>query len=232
VTAGSWLKYSPRHRPGEEPVRVVVFGAEGRLGASAVDELLRRHHTVRAVIRPGKRRAPVEKRVTTVVADVTDAEEVADAVRGADAVISAVGPGAEGSPQVITTAARSLIEGMRSAGVARLVVVGGAGSLEVRPGLDLLDTPDFPPAWRGAALAHREALGVFRDERDLEWTVVSPAANVTSGARTGHYRAGGDGLLVDAKGQSEISVADLAVALVDEVETPRHIRRRFTVANA
>jgi uncharacterized protein len=213
-------------------VRVVVFGADGRLGAAAVDELLRRHHTVRAVIRPGKRRPPVEKRVTTVSADVTDPEAVAVAVRGAEAVISAIGPGAGEAPHVITSAARSLIEGMRSAGVARVVVVGGAGSLEVRPGLELLDTPDFPPEWKGAALAHRDALGIFRDETELEWTVVSPAANVTPGHRTGHYRAGGDGLLVDGKGRSEISAEDFAVALVDEVETPRHIRRRFTVANA
>jgi uncharacterized protein len=210
----------------------VVFGADGRLGASAVRELLRRHHTVRAVIRPGKRRGPAEKEVTTVAADVTDPASVAEAVRGADAVISAIGPGTAGAAQVITSAARSLIDGLRAGGVTRLVVVGGAGSLEVRPGVQLLDTPSFPAAWKGAAIAHRDALGVFRGETDLEWTVVSPAATVTTGARTGHYRAGGDGLLVDAKGRSEISTEDLAVALVDEVETPRHIRRRFTVANA
>lgn len=213
-------------------MRVVVFGAEGRLGRSAVDELVRRHHSVRAVIRPGKRRPPVESQVTIVVGDVTNSKAVADSVRGSDAVISAIGPGTTGTPHVITTAARSLIEGLHSAGVARLVVVGGAGSLEVRPGVQLLDTPDFPPAWKGAALAHREALGVFRGETELDWTVVSPAATVTASGRTGHYRAGGDGLLVDGKGRSEISVEDLAVALVDEVETPRHIRRRFTVANA
>ena len=210
----------------------MVFGADGRLGASTVQELLRRHHSVRAVIRPGKRRGPAPKEVTTVVADVTDPASVAEAVRGADAVISAIGPGSTGAAQVITSAARSLIDGLRAGGVTRLVVVGGAGSLEVRPGVQLLDTPSFPAAWKGAATAHRDALGVFRGEADLEWTVLSPAATVTTGARTGHYRAGGDGLLVDANGRSEISAEDLAVALVDEVEIPRHIRRRFTVANA
>jgi uncharacterized protein len=213
-------------------VRVVVFGSDGRLGGSTVDELLRRQHTVRAVIRPGKRRPPVGKQVTTVRADVTDPVAVAKAVRGADAVISAVGPGPRNDADVIIAAARSLLAGMHTAGVSRLIVIGSAGSLEVRPGLQLLDTPDFPAAWKAAALAHREALGLFRAETELEWTVVSPSASVTEGPRTGHYRAGGDGLLVDESGRSEISAEDFAVALVDEVETPRHIRRRFTVAHA
>ncbi len=213
-------------------MRVVVFGASGRIGAAVVDELLRRHHTVRAVIRPGKRRPAIEKRVTTVMADATDPEEVASSVRGADTVISAVGPGAEEGPQVIIEAAHGLVEGVRHAGIGRLILVGGAGSLEVRPGVLLLETPDFPAAWKPAALAHREALAWLRGEKELEWTVVSPAATLEPGERTGHYRAGGDGLLVDGQGRSRISTEDFAVAVVDEAESPRHIRRRFTVAAA
>jgi uncharacterized protein len=170
--------------------------------------------------------------VTTVVADVTDPESVAAAVRGADAVISAIGPGRTGGPEVITSAARSLIEGLPAGGVSRLVIVGSAANLELQPGVQLLDTAELPPAGRAAAIAHGDALALLRDTTELEWTVLSPAASVTDVARPGHYRAGCDGLLVDANGRSEISADDLAVALVDEAETPRHIRRRFTVANA
>ena len=213
-------------------MRVVVFGANGRIGAAVVDELLRRHHTVRAVIRPGKQKPPIEKRLTTAMADVTDEDEVESVVRGADAVISAVGPTADSDPSMLVGAARALRRGLSAAGVSRLIVVGGAGSLEVRPGVQLLETRDFPTAWMPVALAHREALSVYRDEKQLDWTVVSPAAEVTVGARTGHYRAGGDGLLVDSHGRSHVSITDFAVAVVDEVETPRHIRRRFTVATS
>jgi uncharacterized protein len=166
----------------------------------------------------------------TVLADVTDAESVAEAVRGADAVVSAIGPGPDGDPSVIPRAARALVEGLRRASVARLIVVGGAGSLEVSPGVMLFDTPEFPEAWKPVARAHGEALAIYRAEKDLEWTVVSPAAFVEAGPRTGHYRAGVDQVVRDAHGASRISPEDLAVAIVDEAETPRHVRRRFTVA--
>ena len=133
---------------------------------------------------------------------------------------------------MILAAARGLLAGLRKGGVRRLVVVGGAGSLEVAPGMQLVDTPQFPTAWKAVADAHRAALAIYREEPDLEWTVVAPAAMIAPGVRTGHYRAGGDQLLVDAKGESRISAEDYAVAIADEVETPRHIRRRFTVAAA
>jgi uncharacterized protein len=211
-------------------VRVVVFGAGGKLGTQIVNELLRRGHTVRAVVRRGKRSRPATRAMPVVIADVTDADSVAEAVRGADAVVSAVGPGPDEDLSVLTDAATALIKGLGTAGVHRLIVVGGAGSLEVSPGVQLLETPEFPAAWKPVAEAHREALGLYRKEPDLEWTVVSPAAMIVPGERTGHYRAGGDQLLVDAKGESRISAEDYAVAVADELETPRHIRRRFTVA--
>jgi uncharacterized protein len=195
-----------------------------------VNELLRRGHTVRAVVRRGKRSRPAARAMPVVIADVTDADSVAEAVRGADAVVSAVGPGPDEDLSVLTDAATALIKGLGTAGVHRLIVVGGAGSLEVSPGVQLLETPEFPAAWKPVAEAHREALGLYRKEPDLEWTVVSPAAMIVPGERTGHYRAGGDQLLVDAKGESRISAEDYAVAVADELETPRHIRRRFTVA--
>jgi uncharacterized protein len=213
-------------------MRVVVFGANGRIGAAVVDELLRRNHTVLAVVRKARKEGSRRDRLLTMKGDATDERQIERAVSGADAVVSAIGPPHGGDPLILSAAARALLSGLRKAGVPRLVVVGGAGSLEVRPGVQLLDTPEFPAAWLPLAIAHRDALGVFREDQDLDWTVVSPAAEIEPGSRTGHYRAGGDGLLVDSKGRSRISIPDFAVAVVDEVETPRHIRRRFTVASA
>jgi uncharacterized protein len=213
-------------------VRIVVFGAGGTLGSRITDELLRRGHTVKVVVHSGSKPRPRRPRVASVVAEVTNPMSVTDAIRGADAVISAIGPGPKQNASVVLGAARGLLAGLGKAGVHRLIVVGGAGSLEVSPGVQLADTPDFPVAWKAVADAHREALEIYRAEPDLEWTVVAPAALIAPGVRTGHYRAGGDQLLVDAKGESRISAEDYAVAIADEVETPRHIRRRFTVAAA
>jgi uncharacterized protein len=211
-------------------MRVVVFGARGRLGSAIARELARRNHTVRAVRRPGRQARSETVEIPTVLADVTDAESVAEAVRGADVVISAVGPGPDGDPAVLPRAARALLDGLRRSGSPRLISIGGAGSLEVPPGGLLLDAPEFPEAWRPVARAHLDALAIYRAERELEWTVVSPAATVETGPRTGHYKAGIDLLVTDAHGASRISPEDLAVAVVDEVETPRHVRRRFAVA--
>jgi hypothetical protein len=146
--------------------------------------------------------------------------------------VSAIGPGPGQDASVLLRAARGLLDGLRKSGVRRLIVVGGAGSLEVSPGVELADTTQFPAAWKPVADAHRAALAIYREEPDLEWTVVSPAAMIAPGVRSGHYRAGGDQLLVDSKGESRISAEDYAVAIADEVETPRHLRRRFTVAAA
>ena len=211
-------------------MRIVVFGAGGTLGSRITDELVRRGHTVKVVVHTGSKPGAPRARTVSVVAEVANPTSVAEAVRGADAVVSAIGPGPDEQVTVILGAARGLLAGLRKAGVRRLVVVGGAGSLEVSPGVELSDTPQFPVAWKPVAEAHRAALEIYREEPELEWTVVAPAALIAPGIRTGHYRAGGDQLLVDAKGESRISAEDYAVAVADEVETPRHIRRRFTLA--
>ena len=122
-----------------------------------------------------------------------------------------------------------MIGAVKKAGVKRLLVVGGAGSLEVSPGVQLVDTPDFPEAYKPEALAGRDFLNVLRGERELDWTFLSPSALFVPGERTGKFRLGTDRLLVDAKGESKISMEDYAIALVDELETPRHSRQRFTV---
>ncbi len=213
-------------------MRIVVFGAAGVLGSRITDELVRRGHTVKVVVHAGSKLPSPRPRTVSVDAEVTNPTSVVEAVRGADAVVSAIGPGPGQNASVVLGAARGLLNGLRKAGVHRLVVVGGAGSLEVSPGVDLADTAQFPAEWKPVADAHRAALAIYREEPDLEWTVVSPAAMIEPGIRTGHYRAGGDQLLVDAKGESRISAEDYAVAIADEVETPRHIRRRFAVAAA
>jgi putative NADH-flavin reductase len=133
---------------------------------------------------------------------------------------------------MLSAAARALLVGLKTAGVRRLVVVGGAGSLEVAPGKQLVEQPGFPVPWKPVALAHRDALAVYRasGEPSVEWTYVSPAALIQPGQRTGKYRIGGDQLLVDAKGESRISAEDYAVAVVDELETRAHPRARIGVA--
>lgn len=118
---------------------------------------------------------------------------------------------------------------MKQAGITRLLVVGGAGSLEVKPGLRVIDTPDFPEQWKGTARATADVLELLRGERDIQWTFLSPAAMLQLGTRTGTFRLGTDQLLVDANGQSHISTQDYAVAMIDELEKPTHIRQRFTV---
>jgi putative NADH-flavin reductase len=182
---------------------------------------------VTAVVRDPSKLEPHEN-VTETAGDIFDAASVADAASGADVVVSAYGPGPE-KPELLLDAMRSLIAGVEASGVRRLIVVGGAGSLEVAPGVRLIDTPDFPPAWKGIAVAHAEALELIRASK-LDWTSASPAAFIRPGERTGKYRVGKDQLLVDDKGESKISAEDFAIAIADEVENPQHLSERFTAA--
>ena len=153
--------------------------------------------------------------------DANDEEGLAALLRGHEAVISA--------GRFVSVDPRALIAAVKKAGVPRLLVVGGAGSLEVAPGVQLVDTPDFPAAYKPEALAGREFLDVLRGERELNWTFLSPSAIFGPGERTGTFRLGTDQLLVDADGESRISMEDFAIALVDELERPRHPQQRFTV---
>jgi uncharacterized protein len=175
-----------------------------------------------------------DPRVKLVKGDATKAESVARVVRGADAVVSAISPrpNARGLPAPSLAAnSRALIEGLRKAGMKRVLYVGGASSLEVAPGQALADQPGFPEAYKAEAEEGREALAIWRSEADgLEWTYLSPAAEIGPGERTGKYRTTGDQLLLDASGHSRISFEDYAVAVLDELERPQHIGRRFGVA--
>jgi uncharacterized protein len=207
-------------------MKVVLYGASGMIGSRILAELVSREHQVTAVVRnPGKVTAPG---VTVVKGDVTDAASVAATAKGAEVAISAYAPPPT-EVAALLPAVRSLLAGLETAGVKRLLVVGGAGSLEVAPGVQLVDAPNFPDEWKGIALAHRDLLPVLQAS-NLDWSCLSPAALIQPGIRTGKFRLGGKQLLTDAKGESRISAEDYAVALVDELEKPMHVRQQFTLA--
>jgi putative NADH-flavin reductase len=215
-------------------MKLVVFGATGNVGQRVVAEALRRGHEVVGVVRDPEAVQSPDPRVNLVKGDATNADSVAKVVRGTDAVVSAISPrpNARGLPAPSLSAnARALLKGLRSAGVKRVLYVGGASSLEVAPGKALADTPDFPEIYRAEAREGRDALAIFRNEaKGLEWTYLSPAAEIAPGKRTGKYRTTGDQLLVDDKGKSFITFEDYAVAVLDELERPQHVAKRFGVA--
>ena len=207
-------------------MNVVLFGASGMIGSRVLQELLRRGHQVTAVARNPEKIAGSGAKA--VKGDVTDEASVAAIAKGADAVISAYAP-PQDDPQSVVAATRALLAGLDEAGVKRVIVVGGAGSLEVAPGVQLVDAPNFPEQWKGIALAHRDALQVLK-KSNVDWSYMSPAAFIQPGERTGKFRLGGTELVTDDKGESRISAEDFAVALVDELEFPAHLRQQFTVA--
>lgn len=215
-------------------MKIVVFGATGNIGGRVVVEALRRGHQVVGVVRDPAAVASPDPRVTLVMGDATNADSIADVVRHADAVVSAISPrpNARGlAAPSLAANARALIAGLQSAGVRRVLYVGGAGSLEIAPGQALIDQPNFPEIYKAEAHEGREALAIWRGEGEaLDWTYLSPAAEIGPGERTGTYRTTGDQFLADANGRSFISFEDYAVAVLDELEQPRHMSRRFGVA--
>lgn len=208
-------------------MKIALFGASGMIGSRILEEALSRQHQVTAVVRDPSRITTTHPALTVVTGDIQNPAQVAEIAAGHDVVINATSPGF-GAGQTLVAAAHALLDGLKQAGVQRLLVVGGAGSLEVAPGVQLLDAPGFPAEWRGIASAHRDALGVYR-EADLDWTYVSPPAMIQPGERRGQFRTGGDQLLSDENGNSHISTDDFAIAILDEVERPQSIRRRMTV---
>ena len=210
-------------------MRLVLFGATGAIGRRILREALDRGHSVTAGVRDPGTLDPNHPRLTKVKADATDAGLVTALAAGQDAVLSAVGPTAGEPAAIVVDVAHALVTALPPANVRRLLVVGGAGALDVRPGVRLMDTPDFPAAWQTIAHAHRDALEVYR-AADIEWTVVSPAAQIEPGQRTGWYRTGTDQLIVDPQGRSRISMEDYAVAFLDELEKPRFVGKQMTVA--
>lgn len=204
---------------GYQIMKIALIGASGNAGSRILAELVRRGHEVTAVARNAEK-VPALPGVTAKAGDVFDQEGLAKLLAGHDAVISSV--------HFTASDPRKLIEAVRASGVTRYLVVGGAGSLEVAPGLRLVDTPEFPAQYKAEASAGGDFLTLLRGERELDWTFLSPSALFVPGERTGKFRLGTDQLLV-GEGGSTISFEDYAIALVDELESPRHSRARFTV---
>lgn len=211
-------------------MKVALLGATGFVGSALLKEALDRGHIVTAIVRQSGK---LEKRegLTAKVGDVYDTTSLAALVRGNDAVISAFNPGWKDpnlyDDQVRGTA--SIITAIKDAGIKRVLWVGGAGGLEVKPGVRVIDSPDMPLWVKPGSLATMNALDQLRKEPELDWSYLSPSAELKSGVRTGKFRVGKDQLLVDASGHSTISVQDYAVAMINELETPAHLRQRFTV---
>ncbi|WP_433428935.1 NAD(P)-dependent oxidoreductase [Nonomuraea sp. CA-141351] len=210
-------------------MRITVFGAAGAVGGRVVAEALSRGHEVTAVVRDAARFPLLHPAARARTGDASNAVDVAALSAGQDLVISATRP-APGHEGDLVTTAKALLAGPAATGV-RLLLVGGAAGLTVpgTGGLTVVETPDFPPAWRPIALACDRQLDACRAEPVADWTYLSPPALLEPGERTGRYRLGSDELLVDAQGRSVISMEDFAVALLDEAERPRHRRVRFTV---
>ena len=200
-------------------MRVALIGATGNAGSRILTELVRRGHTVTGIVR-NPDAVPKLANVQAKNGDVHDQTGLAELLKGHDAVISSV--------HFTASDPAKLIASVRAAGVKRYLVVGGAGSLEVAPGLKLIDAPDFPEAYRPEAAAGGVFLDLLRQQQDLDWTFLSPSAVFAPGERTGVFRLGSDQLIANEAGSS-ISFEDFAVALIDELENPAHVRQRFTV---
>lgn len=201
-------------------MKIALIGATGHIGSRLLAELTTRGHQITAIVR-NPEKVPELAGVTAVRGDVFDRDGLATLLAGHEAVISAVHFSA--SDPV------ALIAAVKQSGVKRYLVVGGAGSLEVAPGVKLFDTVEFPALYLVESRKGGAFLELLKQETALDWTFLSPSALIQPGERTGQFRLGLDELLVDSAGKSTISTEDFAIALVDELEKPAHSRRRFTV---
>lgn len=204
---------------------LVVYGGTGNIGSRIVTEAMNRGHTVTVVSRSAKEQQEASGRMTSTKGDILDTAGVTKQIAGKDVVISVINSSDAG---FFTTAAKSVVSAMRNNGKSapRLIWIGGASSLEVEPGKRMIDTT---PGATGGRLGHTQVLDYLRTLTDVKWTFVSPSMDIRPSQRTGKFRIGGDQLLKDAKGDSKISIEDFAVAIVDEIEKPQQIGKRFTV---
>jgi putative NADH-flavin reductase len=202
----------------ERHMKIALIGATGNVGRRVTEEAISRGHEVVAIARDV---STVEEQagVTAVQADLTDKAAIGEAIEGADAVVLSV--------KFQELDVEALLDALKDA--KRLLIVGGAASLYVAPGLQLIDTEGFPDFIKVEAEPARQALARIQREQDLDWTFLSPSVFFGPGERTGNFRLGKDDLLSDADGKSHISYEDYAIALLDEIEQPKHSRQRFTV---
>lgn len=205
-------------------MKIILFGATGRVAIHILNEALARGHLVTAVSRNASTAALApHDNLAVVSADVLDPAQVAAAVRGHDVVISSVGTPEGAAHGFLADAAQSLIEGLTRADLLRLLAVGGAGSSWVSENVQLVDTPEFPPSVRPGANDHRNALSIYKN-CDLDWTFVSPSSIFLEGVRTGKYRTSAGTRILNENGESRITLEDYAVAMIDEAEGGRYVR--------
>ena len=223
---------------------IALFGAGGHIGRGILHEAVARGHDVIAIVRDPARANIDNPKVKVVAGDVANPATYANAIAGADAAIASLS-GRRGADAAIASLsgrrdadaglvpkyAAILLEALPAAGVKRLIWVGGAGSLETAPGVQVADDPNFPAAWKPEAKAQADALDVFRKSKaNIDWTYISPAALIEDGERSGQYRIGGDQLLIDANGTSRITIPDYAAAVLDRLEKGDKPHQRITVA--
>jgi putative NADH-flavin reductase len=207
-------------------MKVALYGSTGKAGSRILMELVSRGHRVTAIARNPAKLQGISG-ISTKQDDLSDAGKVAVAIQGADAVISAYGPPQDNTEEIVDVTQR-LVEAVKQAGRPRLLVVGGAGGLNVAPGVSLLDSGYLPDAYKPIAKSHVRALDVLRAS-DVDWTYLAPAAYFEPGDRTGKFRLGKDELIANEKQESRISMEDYAIALVNELEKPEHRQQRFSV---
>lgn len=212
--------------------KVVLIGASGFVGSALLKEALNRDFEVTAVVRHPEKINIQNENLRIKKADVSSLEEVYEVCKGADAVLSAYNPGWN-NPKIYEETIEvylTIIDGVKKAGVNRFLMVGGAGSLFIAPGIRLMDSGEVPEN----LLPGVKALGDFylnflMKEKEVDWVFFSPAADMRPGVRSGRYRLGKDDMIVDIVGNSHISVEDYAAAMIDELEYPKHHQERFTI---
>ncbi|MFM4831317.1 NAD(P)-dependent oxidoreductase [Aeromonas media] len=210
-------------------MKIALIGASGFVGSAILNEAVSRGHSVTAIVRDTSKLTP-HPQVIAVAVDAQDPQALADVIKGHDRVISAYNPGWS-APDIhdqYLKGASAIVE-VANAAHSWLLVVGGAGSLEIAPGVQLVDTPDFPAEWKQGALAARDGLTALRRETTLDWRFVSPPVFLEPGEKRGSYRLGGDQVLFSGDKPAGITVGDLADGVLNEAETPAHLRQRFTL---
>ena len=212
-------------------MKIALIGATGFVGSAVLNEALNRGHKVTAIARDTSKIAVKNDNLTVVIADVYDTEALVKVVTGHDAIVNTFNAGWT-NPNLyddFIKGSESIQQAVKLSGVKRLLVVGGAGSLEIAPGVQLVDTPQFPAEWKTGATAARDYLNIIKKENDLDWTFLSPAIHLHPGARTGVFRLGSDQPVFDADHKSEITVEDMAMAIINELEQNQFIKKRFTL---
>lgn len=212
--------------------KIVLIGASGFVGSAILNEALNRDFHVTAVVRNPDKIKIENEHLVVKKADVSSLDEVYEVCKGADAVISAFNPGWD-NPNIYDETIKvylTIIDGVKKSGVNRFLMVGGAGSLFIAPGLRLVDSGEIPEKILPGVRALSDFyLNFLKKEKEIDWVFFSPAADMSPGVRTGRYRLGKDDMIVDVVGNSHISVQDYAAAMIDELEKPAHHQERFTI---